>query len=87
MQSDVRTKIVEMLKGEQSIAVADLSDDSDLYDAGLTSFATVQLMLALEDQFGVEFPENMLNRRTFSSIARIVASVNELKAEKAGQAC
>jgi acyl carrier protein len=55
-----------------------LSDDSDLYAAGLTSHATVNLMVALEDHFGVEFPERMLRRRAFESIASINASIAEL---------
>jgi acyl carrier protein len=35
-------------------------------------------MLALEDKFGVEFPERMLRRRTFETIAAIRAAVEEL---------
>lgn len=45
--------------------------DGDLYAAGLTSLATVGLMLALEDRFDVEFPESMLGRSTFRSVAAI----------------
>jgi len=59
-----------------------LQGDADLYDAGLTSFASVQLMLALEDAFDVEFPERMLNRKTFSSLAAIAAALDELVTEK-----
>ena len=33
-----------------------LSNDASLYTAGLTSFASVQLMLALEQAFDIEFP-------------------------------
>ena len=55
-----------------------LSANADLYDAGLTSFASVQLMLGLEDAFDVEFPEHMLNRKTFSSIAAIENSISEI---------
>ncbi len=60
-----------------------LSDDANLYDAGLTSFASVQMMLAIEEEFDIEFPETMLTRRTFSSIAAIAAAVDELTREKA----
>lgn len=58
--------------------VATLADDADLYAAGLTSHATVNLMVALEDHFGVEFPERMLRRRAFESIAAIRSSIAEL---------
>ena len=63
-------------------AVAEISDTADLYAAGLSSFASVQLMLALEDNFEVEFPDRMLNRRSFASIAAITACIEELLAER-----
>ena len=37
-----------------------LDDSDDLYRAGLSSHATVDLMLTLEDHFDIEFPEAML---------------------------
>jgi acyl carrier protein len=64
--------------GRLSVDVAALDDDSDLYDAGLTSHASVNLMLALEEHFEIEFPERMLRRRTFTSIAAIRAGLDEL---------
>lgn len=59
-----------------------LPDSANLYDAGLTSFASVQMMLAIEEEFDIEFPEQMLTRRTFSSIASIADAVSELTAEQ-----
>lgn len=82
MSNEVRDAIVELLKADENMKVAELTDEADLYEAGLTSFATVQLMLALEDRFAVEFPETLLNRSTFASIARIQHSVEKLVAEK-----
>jgi len=61
-----------------AVDVVTLKDEADLYDAGLTSHATVNVMLALEDHFGVEFPERMLRRHAFESIAAISASIGEL---------
>jgi acyl carrier protein len=58
--------------------IASLTDESDLYTAGLTSLVTVNLMLALEDHFNVEFPNRMLSRRTFGRIQTIAESIEEL---------
>lgn len=69
--------------GKLPVDVATIADDADLYAAGLSSFASVQLMLALEDRFAIEFPENRLNRKTFSSIAAIAAAVQEISAQQA----
>jgi acyl carrier protein len=62
--------------------ITTLPADADLYELGMTSFASVQLMLALEDAFDVEFPERMLNRRTFASLGAIAAALAELSGEK-----
>jgi len=59
---------------------ATIADDADLYAAGLTSHASVNVMLALEDSFDVEFPERMLRKATFSSIAVIREAIEELSA-------
>ncbi|MDQ0467269.1 acyl carrier protein [Labrys wisconsinensis] len=81
----MQDRIREILASVAPLAVPidTLSDQADLYDAGLTSFASVQLMLALESAFDVEFPEHMLTRRTFSSIAAIAGSIAELAPEHA----
>ena len=63
--------------------VAGLADQDDLYEAGMTSFGSVQLMIALEEAFDIEFPERMLTRRTFASIAAIARAVGELASVEA----
>jgi acyl carrier protein len=68
--------------GKLPVDVASLTDDADLYAAGLSSFASVQLMLAIEEEFDIEFPENRLNRKTFSSIQAISAVVTELSEDQ-----
>jgi holo-[acyl-carrier protein] synthase len=54
-------------------------DDADLYQAGLTSHASVNVMLALEDEFDVEFPQHMLRKRTFESVTAIRCALSELR--------
>ena len=69
--------------GRLSVPAATLDDAADLFGAGLASFTAVQLMLALEEKLGVEFPDRMLNRKSFSSIAAISACLTELTSENA----
>ena len=64
--------------GRLRVDVATLDDDADLYEAGLTSLSTVNLMLALEERFDVEFLDRMLKRRTFQSIRALSEAVAEL---------
>ena len=69
--------------GRLSLDITQLRSDASLYQAGLTSHASVNLMLAIEESFGIEFPERMLRRRTFESVASITDAVAELTGERA----
>ncbi len=69
--------------GRLPVDVASLSDEADIHNAGMTSFAAVEVMMALEDAFGVEFPDKMLNRRNFASISAIENALLTLKSEAA----
>jgi acyl carrier protein len=60
------------------VDVDTIADDADLFAAGMTSHASVNLMLALEDAFDLEFPDRMLTRSVFESIAAIDAAIEEL---------
>lgn len=82
MSSAVETTIRSILSkhGRLPCDVGSLAEGADLYAAGLKSFASVQVMLALEEAFDVEFPERMLNRTTFSSIDAMSRAVTELTA-------
>ncbi|PWB84633.1 MAG: acyl carrier protein [Methylocystaceae bacterium] len=77
MLETVRRLIDE--KANLSLRACDLAPDGDLYRAGLTPFAAIQLMLAIEKEFEVEFPRQMLNRQSMSSISRIVFCIRELQ--------
>jgi acyl carrier protein len=55
-----------------------LAPSADLYEAGMTSHASVNVMLALEGEFEVEFPDRMLTRGTFDSIASIQNAIEAL---------
>ena len=76
MTDDIRAILNEHV--QLPVDIGDLADEADLYAAGLSSFATVHLMLALEEHFDVEFPDRMLNRRSFESIAAIETAISEL---------
>ena len=64
--------------GRLGVDLQSLDEKSDLYAAGLTSLATVGVMLALEDNFNVEFPRAMLSRKTFESMESIAEAIAEL---------
>ena len=82
-QSQISDAVRGILKdyGRLSVDVDTLTEQADLYQAGMTSHASVNLMLALEDHFDVEFPDHMLKRSVFESVASISSAVETLKSE------
>ena len=56
----------------------DLAPEEDLYESGMTSHASVNVMLALEGEFDIEFPDHMLKRSVFDSVASIQTALEEL---------
>ncbi len=80
MSEDIVQRVRDVLRehGRLSADATRLKDDADLYEAGLTSHASVSIMLALESEFDIEFPDQMLSRSVFSSIAAISSAVDSL---------
>jgi acyl carrier protein len=81
----VSSTVREIVKehGKLAVEVEKLSDTDSLYEAGMTSHASVNVMLALEDAFDVEFPDEMLKRSVFESVASISAALSKLDAQAA----
>jgi acyl carrier protein len=70
------TGVVEALlvkRGVTSVAAS-----QNLTEVGLTSLDMVNLMLAIEDEFGIEIPERQMtpaNFRTIAAIERLVSTL------------
>ena len=77
---DERIRKVLATHGRLPVAADGLPDDANLYSAGMTSHASVNVMLALEGEFDVEFPDHMLKRSVFESISAIRTAIDELTA-------
>jgi acyl carrier protein len=78
--TDLDPQIRKVLRehGRLSQDAGQLDANADLYQSGLTSHASVNVMLALEGAFDVEFPDHMLKRSVFGSIASIRQALTEL---------
>jgi acyl carrier protein len=71
------TSLVEALLAKRAGAIR-VDADQNLSDAGLTSLDMVGLMLAIEDEFGIEIPQRRMtpaNFRTVSAIEQLVTAV------------
>jgi acyl carrier protein len=82
MNHQVEVDIRRVLRDHARLPVdiAGIDDHADLFQVGMSSHASVNVMLALEDAFDVEFPDRMLKRSVFESVAGIAAAIGELQA-------
>jgi acyl carrier protein len=76
LEDSIRAILREV--GRLSVDPADLDDREDLFAAGMTSHSSVNLMLALEETFDLEFPESMLRKHTFESVGAIADALTSL---------
>jgi acyl carrier protein len=65
--------------GRITVPIEAMPDDANLFTAGMTSLASVEVILALEEKFGIEFPDQMMHRKTFGSISSIAAAIAGLR--------
>ena len=78
---DARERIRAIVKTHAGLAAGfdKIDDSTDLYRAGMTSHASVVLMIALENEFELEFPDDMLSRSVFESIDSIANAIDSLR--------
>ena len=77
-QIEVRIRTVLRVHGRLNKDVNLVQATDDLYACGMTSHASVNVMLGLEGAFDVEFPDHMLKRNVFGSIQSIGSALGDL---------
>jgi acyl carrier protein len=76
MQDQIRDVLAA--HGRMAVDPREVDDQADLYNLGLTSHASVDVMLALEEAFDIEFPDEVLKKSTFESVRNIEQVVEAL---------
>jgi acyl carrier protein len=80
MKATIRNILGEVARLD--VPLASLADNDDLYAAGLSSLATVHVMLALESAFDIEIPDQMLTRQLFRSVDSLAAAVETIRQQQ-----
>ena len=76
---DVKSQVIEII---DELFMQDVSDmmDEDLFDAGvLDSMGTVELIVELENRFGIRVPVSEFGRDDWNTANKIVEGVTELQ--------
>ena len=68
-------------KGNLGVPARDLAPRADLYAVGLTPLAAIEVMIEIERQLGIVFPDRMLVRDSMASIEKIASCLNEAVAD------
>ena len=76
MQDQIRDVLAA--HGRMAVDPGEVDSQADLYELGLTSTASVNVMLALEEAFDIEFPEDLLERAIFGSMATMGSAISGL---------
>ena len=76
---DLKSQVIEII---DELFMEDVSDmmDEDLFDAGvLDSMGTVELIVELENRFGIRVPVSEFGRDDWNTANKIVEGVTELQ--------
>lgn len=82
LENEIKDAIRQVIRthANLSTSIDELSDEASLYAAGMTSHASVNVMIALEDELDVEFDNSLLRRSVFESVDSITQAIEGLKA-------
>lgn len=75
-------ELTELIRSEILDSAEPRSPQSDLFAAGLDSMGIMQLLLAIEDRYGVAIDPADLSRENFSTCRKIAALVAERQATR-----
>ena len=81
-EADVKTKIIEMIRQVCALEEKRMTLKTKLEDLSLDSLSFIELLVLLEETFGIEFSEEELNIRAWRSVGDIVKSVEAKHEEK-----
>ena len=76
-KSAIQERIRQIVKEHAGLRLPleEIQNSTDLYRAGMTSYASVLLMVALENEFELEFPDSMLSRDVFENVDAIANAI------------
>ena len=77
--ADVTPLLFEMIEETLIEPSSDLTEDSDLFSEGLDSMGIMQLIIALEQQFDIQFESSDITKEQFGTIRKIADLISARK--------
>lgn len=75
LTSDLESALLGLVREKLFDGGRALTGSTDLFAAGLDSMGIMQLMILIEERFGVRIPESAVTRENFTTVASLAAMV------------
>ncbi len=73
--NELEQEIIDTIAEEGAIDKSEIKLDSNLYDLGIDSLSSLEILVALEDKYDIRIPQNRLkNVNSVREIIRVVSS-------------
>lgn len=84
MTTELTSRVRDLIGENSEIELTDaISNDDDLFLAGMQSLDCVRILVAVEDEFEIELPNDRIERSIFASITNLTTLVAEFVPEAA----
>lgn len=76
VEANMREKVKELIADQLCISPDDIADDADIVvDLGADSLDVVEMLMTLEDEFGIKLKDDQVNKiRSVNAICEIIES-------------
>lgn len=75
LTSDLESALLGLVREKLFDGGQVLTESTDLFAAGLDSMGIMQLMILVEERFGVRIPESAVTRENFATVANLSAMI------------
>ena len=83
MMNKLEEEIINTIAGEGEIDRSEITLDSNLYDLGIDSLSSLEILIALEEKYDITITQNRLkNVNSVREIIRVVSSELKKKQRK-----
>jgi acyl carrier protein len=74
-QESLEQQLVQLVSERLLETAPGFNAGSNLYDSGLDSMAIMQLLILIEEEYGVTLPEGELTRQNFSTVRGVAGLI------------
>jgi acyl carrier protein len=83
-QESLEQQLVQLVSERLLETQPGFGADSNLYDSGLDSMAIMQLLILIEEEYGVALPESELTRQNFGTVRSVAGLIRARTAPSTG---